>query len=178
MKKYLTLSICCLLSAFTGVLIYDYIAPPKEFIIKEAEPAHVVKVDDILFSGRAKSQFFSSSPTNFIEAADKGRPAVVFIRAIAEGESNGFRRNQFNSSSGSGVILSQDGYIATNNHVVENAKEIEVTLNDNREFRAKLVGADASSDLALLKIEETSLPYLVIGNSDSLDIGEWVLANP
>ena len=77
---------------------------------------------------------------------------------------------------GSGVIISKDGYIITNNHVVENANEVLVSLNDNREFVAKVVGNDPQSDLALLKIEGEDFPYLTFGNSDALKVGEWVLA--
>jgi Do/DeqQ family serine protease len=78
--------------------------------------------------------------------------------------------------SGSGVIISTDGYIVTNNHVIDNAKEIEVTMNDNRTFKAKLVGADPNTDIALLKIEAEKLPVVIFGNSDSVRVGEWVLA--
>ncbi|MFT3753514.1 MAG: Do family serine endopeptidase [Paludibacter sp.] len=77
---------------------------------------------------------------------------------------------------GSGVIISNDGYIVTNNHVVDRSSEIEVTLNDKRTFKAKLIGADPSTDLALIKIEAEKLPVILFGNSDSLKIGEWVLA--
>ena len=77
---------------------------------------------------------------------------------------------------GSGVIISKDGYIITNNHVIENANEVLVSLNDNREFTAKVVGSDPQSDLALLKIEGDDFPYLTFGNSDALKVGEWVLA--
>ena len=78
--------------------------------------------------------------------------------------------------SGSGVIISADGYIVTNNHVVAGADEILVKLNDNREFSGRIVGLDANTDLALIKIEGKNLPTLPIGNSDNLKIGEWVLA--
>ena len=77
---------------------------------------------------------------------------------------------------GSGVIISSDGYIITNNHVVENAKDILVTLNDKREYKATIIGADPLTDLALIKIECKDLPILQFANSDSLRIGEWVLA--
>lgn len=77
---------------------------------------------------------------------------------------------------GSGVIISRDGYIITNNHVVERATEVSVTLNDNQEFVAKVVGTDPQSDIALLKIEGEAFPYLTFGNSDALQVGEWVLA--
>ena len=83
---------------------------------------------------------------------------------------------QYGSGSGSGVIVSDDGFIVTNNHVIENAKEIEVTLNDNRKYKAKIIGTDPSTDLAVLKIEETGLTAIPLGNSDQLQVGEWVLA--
>ncbi|MCC6815326.1 MAG: trypsin-like peptidase domain-containing protein [Saprospiraceae bacterium] len=80
------------------------------------------------------------------------------------------------SGSGSGVIVSNDGYIVTNNHVVEFADEIEVILKNDKKYKAKKIGTDPRTDLAVLKIEETNLPVLVMGNSDNLKIGEWVLA--
>lgn len=79
-------------------------------------------------------------------------------------------------ASGSGVIISQDGYIITNNHVIDGASEIKVSLNDKTNYTAKLVGADVSSDLAVLKIEAKKLPFLLYGNSDNVKIGQWVLA--
>ena len=77
---------------------------------------------------------------------------------------------------GSGVIISTDGYIVTNNHVVAGADEIEVKLNDNREFKSRIIGTDETTDLALIKIDGKDLPTLPIGNSDDLKLGQWVLA--
>lgn len=77
---------------------------------------------------------------------------------------------------GSGVILSADGYIVTNNHVIDQAERLEVTLNDNRTFDATVIGTDATTDLALIKIEASDLPVISIGDSESLKVGEWVLA--
>ena len=77
---------------------------------------------------------------------------------------------------GSGVIISKDGYIVTNNHVIDKADEISVTLNDNREFKGRLIGTDPSTDLALIKIEADDLPTIPVGDSDALKVGEWVLA--
>lgn len=79
-------------------------------------------------------------------------------------------------AAGSGVIVSGNGYIVTNNHVVQNANTIEVTLNDKRTYTATVVGTDALTDLAVIKIEESGLPYLTYGNSDNVQVGEWVLA--
>jgi serine protease Do len=83
---------------------------------------------------------------------------------------------QFGSGSGSGVIVSDDGYIVTNNHVIENASEIEVVLNDNSKYIARIIGADPSTDIAVLKIEGKNFKAVNFGNSDELKIGEWVLA--
>ncbi|MBU3713585.1 MAG: PDZ domain-containing protein [Ferruginibacter sp.] len=79
-------------------------------------------------------------------------------------------------ASGSGVIISEDGFIVTNNHVIENADEITVTLNNKKTYKAKVIGSDPSYDLAVIKIEEVGLPYLIYGNSDNVKIGQWVLA--
>lgn len=85
-------------------------------------------------------------------------------------------RNMPQRASGSGVIISEDGYIVTNNHVIEEANEITVTLNNKKQYKAKLMGTDPSSDLALIKIEEKGLNFLLYGNSDNLKLGQWVLA--
>ena len=77
---------------------------------------------------------------------------------------------------GSGVIISRDGYIVTNNHVIDNADVISVKLNDGREFKGRVIGADPSTDLALVKIEADDLPTVPVGDSDALKVGEWVLA--
>lgn len=77
---------------------------------------------------------------------------------------------------GSGVIISADGYIVTNNHVIDEADEVDVTLNDKRTFAAEVVGRDPSTDIAVLKVKATGLPYIRFGNSDAIRLGEWVLA--
>ena len=79
-------------------------------------------------------------------------------------------------ASGSGVLVSEDGYIVTNNHVIDEAEEIKVTLSNKKSYKAKLIGTDPSSDLAMLKIEEKGLPFILYGNSDVVKIGQWVLA--
>ncbi|MBC35742.1 MAG: serine protease [Bacteroidetes bacterium] len=86
------------------------------------------------------------------------------------------RGPQARIGTGSGVIINSDGYIVTNNHVIHNADDIEVTLDDNRVFKAKVIGTDPSTDLALIQIKETDLPYVPLVNSDEVEVGEWVLA--
>lgn len=134
----------------------------------------------------------SSGYFDFSAAAEKSMPAVVNITATIDpnaGKSSNQRRNSFGDNffgfpfdnspqkgTGSGVIYSEDGYIITNNHVVEGATELEVTLYDNRTFRAKLIGRDKKSDLAVIKIETNNLPAIEIGDSDAAKVGEWALA--
>ena len=100
---------------------------------------------------------------------------------FGRGNGNGGRRQRQvqtpkRTAAGSGVIISADGYIVTNNHVVDGADELMVTLNDNKEYSARIIGTDATTDLALIKIDAKSLPAIVIANSDDVKIGEWVLA--
>jgi Do/DeqQ family serine protease len=78
--------------------------------------------------------------------------------------------------SGSGVIISDDGYIVTNNHVIADADQIEVTLNDKRTYKGKLIGTDPNTDIAVIKIDETAMPFVAFSNSDDIKVGEWVLA--
>ncbi len=124
---------------------------------------------------------------DFVKASEIATPSVVFIKTTSEVQhSNGFGWffgfDPFGSigevaSTGSGVILSKDGYIVTNNHVIKGAKTIEVVLNKTkRTFKAKLIGSHASSDLALLKIDAENLSAIQFANSDHLKVGEWVLA--
>jgi serine protease Do len=79
-------------------------------------------------------------------------------------------------ASGSGVIISEDGYIVTNNHVIQNADKVEIVLNDKREYQAEVIGRDPSTDLALLKVDAKNLPFIYYGNSDQVKVGEWALA--
>jgi Do/DeqQ family serine protease len=100
---------------------------------------------------------------------------------FGRGQGNGGRRQRQvqtpkRVAAGSGVIISTDGYIVTNNHVVDGADELMVTLNDNKEYSARIIGADATTDLALIKIDGKNLPAIVIANSDDVKVGEWVLA--
>ena len=119
---------------------------------------------------------------NFIKASDEAVPAVVHITNTMKVSGNSgnwrlFRGNRRSrQSTGSGVLISADGYIATNFHVVEDADELEVRLDDNRRLEATLIGTDRDTDLALIKVDTDDLPYVEFGNSDGVQIGEWVLA--
>ncbi|MEL7063338.1 MAG: trypsin-like peptidase domain-containing protein, partial [Bacteroidota bacterium] len=138
---------------------------------------------------------------NFVHAAQMATPAVVHIKAKREeraaptagtnspldrllkeffGEGFDLDPREYRSpsqqASGSGVIIAANGYIVTNNHVIDGADQIEVTLDDNRRYTAQLIGQDPDTDLALLKINEKRLAYLQFGDSDRLQVGEWILA--
>lgn len=124
-------------------------------------------------------------PQDFSAASEKAMPAVVNVTAITRYEARTrrekaymelFGRPEANKGTGSGVIISNKGYIVTNNHVIEGATEVEVTLYDQRKYKAKVIGTDPSTDLAVLKVEASSLPTVEMANSDEAKIGEWVLA--
>lgn len=128
---------------------------------------------------------------DFTYAAESAVDAVVYVRVLSQQKGNqptsdlfefffGFGNGGENSrpvaGSGSGVIIREDGYIVTNNHVIDNATKIEVTLNNNQTYPARLIGTDPATDVALLKIEEKGLPVVKFADSDKLRLGEWVIA--
>lgn len=140
----------------------------------------------------------NSTPSDFTIAAEQVMPGVVHIKSTSlSGRSSQGRNSQIpelfrdffgedyrgnggapqpSVGSGSGVIISEDGYIVTNNHVIESADDIEVSLSDNRNYKAEVIGTDPTTDLALLKIEAENLAHVGFANSDEVRVGEWVLA--
>lgn len=130
-----------------------------------------------------KSALPITGTTDFVDAAEKTTESVVFVNTVisaGDGSASGFH-NFFGGTekaraTGSGVILSADGYIITNNHVVEQAEMVNITLNDRREFEAKIVARDPNTDLAVLKIDAKGLKPIEFANSDEVKIGQWVLA--
>ncbi|GAB4496868.1 MAG: Do family serine endopeptidase [Saprospiraceae bacterium] len=177
MRKYLPFILISLSSSLLSVLIFSQFIRPNRVIWSNGEgEVRYTGLVDKLFDARSNSSFMSSAPTTFTDAAEVATPAVVNIRALLETGGGIWSGGSLTGSSGSGVILSPDGYIVTNHHVVERSTDIKVTLADKRTYKANLVGSDPSTDIALLKIEEVELPFLVFGNSDSVRIGEWVLA--
>ncbi len=124
------------------------------------------------------------APTSFTEAAEKTVHAVVHVKNTAIKSSINSWNDFFNGprkyeqvGTGSGVIISADGYIVTNNHVIDGATNLEITLNNQKKYEATLIGTDSKNDIALLKIEaDDSLPYIPFSDSDNVRLGEWVLA--
>ncbi len=164
-----------------------------------AAKAPVVSKEDVVsvFAGQldASKVAMSYAPTDFTEAAAKSVESVVHVKILQEsrqssyGSTDPFLQFFFGpriqpqqpqgpqlTGSGSGVIISNDGYIVTNNHVIESADKIEIVLNDGRVFEGTLVGTDKTTDIALVKIDAENLQPLAFGNSDALKVGEWVLA--
>lgn len=159
------------------------------------QPAALSNTSGVSFTNYVfdSSKFVVPEGLNFVYAAKAATPAVVHIRTTYTGK-NGYTQNPMEEffkdyfgeqyrgeqppgrGAGSGVIVSQDGYIATNNHVIEGASKIEVLLNDNRSFSGEVVGVDPDTDIALIKIDAKNLPSLNFGDSEGIQIGEWVLA--
>jgi serine protease Do len=161
-----------------AVFIYARLDRKQPAVIVEEKPA----VRYINMPGDA-----DAAPSDFTTAAEFAVDGVVHVKtkALREGTGNpfydfffGYRYGEPEPvvGYGSGVIITDDGYIVTNNHVIEGSQTIEVILNDKRSFEAQVIGSDPSTDLAVLKVKANRLPYLVYGNSDALRLGEWVLA--
>ena len=180
------------LSAFIAVIVYSNYFH-KEILNKSDAEAQKQKALDLVVDSNEVNYTQIPITTkrevfDFTEAAERSIHAVVHVTSKYNLENDDYYKNpiynwlfgetdrQPRVSFGSGVIISEDGYIVTNYHVVEESDEIQVVLNDKRTFTAELVGTDPSTDIALLKLESTNLPYISFGNSDILKVGEWVLA--
>ncbi|MBQ7823093.1 MAG: Do family serine endopeptidase [Bacteroidaceae bacterium] len=165
--------------------------------LNDNEPNHNTAIPEPAVKANAWPAAFSPATsqaieTDFTKAAEEVVNGVVHIKStkMPDQQSRSFSGNPFfdqffggqgysqqpRVGMGSGVIITKDGYIVTNNHVIQESDELEVTLNDNRTFNAKVIGTDEATDLALLKIEADNLPIVKMGDSDKLKVGEWVLA--
>ena len=177
-KKLAGTLLVAIAGGIIAVFVYSKIFPHETRIVTAQvdQPVNLAK-----FSGD-----FDPSEFNFVAAAQKSVEAVVHVKTQATRQAynpileffygDAYRQSQPIIGFGSGVIISADGYIVTNNHVVEGSDKVYVTLNDKREFEARIIGTDPSTDLALLKIKGDGFHFLPWGNSDELMVGEWVLA--
>lgn len=171
MKRIVSIIIISsVVSSVLTVVIYHHYIPPAQVVIRES----------ISTSIPAQYQHHNlsfKSAEDFKEAAEKITPAVVNVRAIKEVTANNrWNRNRKMGATGSGVIVSPDGYIVTNRHVVLGTDQLEITLANKRTYEGAIIGMDKTTDLALIKIDEENLPIALFGNSDLAGIGEWVLA--
>ena len=182
MKSFIKNLSFALLSTIFSLFIYDqYINIPQEKLIEKQQNPNLIPANY-----KVNTDGFTAERTDFTTAAIKTIDAVVHVKNTSSSSSNlpSFYRYFYDKEdlperigTGSGVIVSPDGYIITNNHVIENSNEIEITTNDNKSFEAKLIGTDPDTDIAVLKIDtDKKLPYVFFGNSDATRIGEWVLA--
>lgn len=188
MKRFALLVIAAMLGSALTLLTTGYFRTPSQGVRIE----HIgTPVSQVAFTRDENGEVV---PLDFTTTAEKVTRAVVHIRSTTEGPSSRNRAPesvdpfQFffgpdvprqrgpSQSSGSGVIINAEGYIVTNNHVVQGADVVDVTLFDNRSFKAEVVGTDPDTDLALVKINQKDLPYLSFVNSDQSKVGEWVLA--
>ncbi len=186
MKKFLSLFVAAIAGGFASLSIYNYVTPKQTAYystggIQDAKPVN-----------------FAVTPpevgVDFTTAAEKSVHGVVHVQTQYQQEVDNYfdfydpfrdffrghggqePKYQPQMASGSGVIISEDGFVVTNNHVVEGAEQVEITLNDNKKYQAKVIGTDPTTDLALLKVDANGLPFVTYGNSDDLKVGEWVLA--
>jgi len=205
MRKLTTLVLAGMLGGMMTIGIYKAFDLDQQ-VVYEAEKAQIELAALKSQTQNAPAINYGSSvaPAGFTLAAKKSMPSVVHIKSSfalnartqsPQGSWDPFRdffgddifgqrpqpgqqnpQKRFQQSTGSGVILSSDGLIVTNNHVVENADKVEVTTYDARTYTAKVLGTDPTTDIALLQIEESGLPVMPLTNSDNAEVGEWVLA--
>ncbi len=181
MKRISSLFLVSLLSGATTLGAYKLLFESDGFL---AEKKQIVSVAP---SASYRNVGLSAETVDFTDAADKAVHSVVHVKNVSYRTiSNpimeyfyGYRggQQQEQIGTGSGVIISADGYIVTNNHVIKDAQSLEITLNNKKSYTAKLIGTDSKMDIALLKIEtEDKLPYSTFADSDNVKVGEWVLA--
>lgn len=182
MKKFSSLFLVSLLSGATTLGAYKLLFDENGYFASRSKSIVTVASENY-----SKNVGLAAEAVDFTEAAEKTVHTVVHVKNVSRkmvsnpileyfyGYGGGQQQEQVGT--GSGVIISEDGYIVTNNHVIKDATELEITLNNKKTYPAKLIGTDSKMDIALLKINtDEKLPYTVFANSDSVKIGEWVLA--
>lgn len=184
MKSFFSLSVAAVLGGGVSLLGF-YIINRKDLNHNELQNIFSVhsNITPVSLKASAKFEFNENS---FVKAAESTVNSVVHVKNMTISNSVGVRffsgyyqdePQKRLVGTGSGVIITPDGYIITNNHVIDGASDIEITLNDNQTYQARLVGSDIQTDIALLKIEtDKPLPYLSFADSDNTKVGEWVLA--
>lgn len=182
MKKTITLILVSALGGLFALTAYKIFLEKPEIVYKH-EQDNSLENFKTTFNATAN---LAAETTDFTVAAERTLNAVVHVKnksiyttrnpmeEIFYGRSS--LKKHIQIGMGSGVIISEDGYIITNNHVIDKAAEIEITLNDKQTYKARLIGTDVANDIALIKIDATNLPYVPFADSDEVKVGEWVLA--
>lgn len=184
MKKTASLLVVALLGGVLTLGGYKLFLEKPQVII-ERSVSSIPEIEQANYT--TNNHPISNAPSNFTGAAEKTVHAVVHVKntAIKTQTNRSFEywfgrsgtRQYEQVGTGSGVVISADGYIVTNNHVIDDATSLEVTLNNQKKYKAELIGTDQENDIALLKIDaEETLAYIPFANSDAVQIGEWVLA--
>jgi Do/DeqQ family serine protease len=194
-KQILAVVLISATTAVGSMWGYQKMATSNTYVYSAAQPQNKLPNNYAGYDGAVNT---TNAPADFTAAAAISIPATVHIKTktIRQANNNLPRKSPFGDlfgfdwddvfgdrarslpqmASGSGAIISEDGYIVTNNHVVDGADELTVTLSNKKSFTAKVVAADPSSDIAVIKIEAKGLPFLLYGNSDELKVGQWVIA--
>ncbi len=188
MKHFGSLLLAALLGSVITIVASQWLVKDQPQGVK-IEHINGIPASQVAYEVNEKGEVV---PMDFTGTAEKVTKAVVHIRSVQERAAGNesqipeqFRQFFYDSpfenqrpqqSTGSGVIINKEGYIVTNNHVVEGAEIVQVTLNDNRELKAEVIGTDPDTDLAVIKVNEKELPYLAFVNSDQSKVGQWVLA--
>jgi len=180
MKRFGNLFLVSLLSGATTLGAYK--------LLFESDLTHSKSIVTVAPENYSRNVGLGAEAIDFTEAADKTIHTVVHVKNVSYRTTtnpmleffygfSGGQQQQEQVGTGSGVIISEDGYIVTNNHVIKDASDIEITLNNKKSYKAKLIGTDAKMDIAVLKIDtDEKLPYSVFADSDNVKVGEWVLA--
>ncbi|WP_417939954.1 trypsin-like peptidase domain-containing protein [Flavobacterium sp. RS13.1] len=182
MKRFSSLFLVSLLSGATTLGAYKLLFDGTNSLLGRENPVVTLAPNSF-----GRNVGLAAEAVDFTEAADKTIHTVVHVKNVSRRTVTnpmleffygyGGQQQQEQVGTGSGVIISEDGYIVTNNHVIKDATEIEITLNNKKSYKAKLIGTDSKMDIALLKIDAgEKLPYTAFANSDSVKVGEWVLA--
>ena len=182
MKKYLLILSSSIIGGIMAIYLYEKIILED---YKEKNISNLVLTEQLPINNVLNSPSLLQERPDFVEIAENTINSVVHVknslsssdRISLEDLMFGRKQDEMQIGTGSGVIVSADGYIITNAHVIDKAEKILITTNDNKEFEAKLIGSDEQNDIALLKVEtKNELPYAIFGDSDATKIGEWVLA--
>lgn len=183
MKKFTTLLFVSMLGGMITLGSYKMLVE-EEFLIPEIQEDVTTTTSPGLLPVSYETPVYGTN-ADFTEAAEKTVHGVVHVKNVAvfkqprtlqEYYARGGSGGKALRGAGSGVIITPDGYIVTNNHVIDGASEIEVTLNNNQTYKAEVIGTEPRADIALIKIDASDLEYLPFGNSNNIKLGEWVLA--
>jgi Do/DeqQ family serine protease len=182
MKRFVNLLSVSVLSGIITLGSYKIFVEDGDFLNSEE---HKVEAESPQMLPVSNNTAIYGTNADFSEAAEKTVHAVVHVKNVAvfskpnsvwEQYYRGGNGGKAIQGAGSGVIITPDGYIVTNNHVIKGASEIEVTLNDNKTYKAEVIGTDPIADIALIKVDAEKLDYIPFGNSNDVKLGEWVLA--